>query len=74
MPPMHFVRHFRFFCYWIDGKDHFKNDLKKSRTDLGAKSVQRLNQEITQNVGTKSAFTLQKKNCATVLNLILCRH
>ena len=39
MPPMHSVCHFRFFCYWVDGNDHFKNDFKKSRTDLGAKSV-----------------------------------
>ena len=39
MPSMHFVCHLKFFCYWVDGKDHFKNDFKKSRTDLGAKSV-----------------------------------
>ena len=39
MPPMHSVCQIRFFCYWVDGKDHFKNDFKKSRTDLGAKSV-----------------------------------
>ena len=39
MPPMHSVCQIRFFCYWVDGKDHFKNDFKKSRTDLRAKSV-----------------------------------
>ena len=39
MPPMHSICHLRFFCYWVDGKDHFKNDFKKSRTDLEAKSV-----------------------------------
>ena len=39
MPSMHSVCHLRFFCYWVDGRDHFKNDFKKSRTDLGAKSV-----------------------------------
>ena len=39
MPPMHFVCHLRFFRYLVDGRDHFKNDCKKSRTDLGAKLV-----------------------------------
>jgi len=39
MPPMHFVCHLRFFCYRVDGKNHFKNDLKKSMTDLEAKSI-----------------------------------
>ena len=39
MPPMHSVYHLRFFYYWVDGRDHFKNDFKKLRTDLGAKSV-----------------------------------
>ena len=38
MSPMHSVCHFRFFCYRVDGKDHFKNDFKKSRTNLRAKS------------------------------------
>ena len=38
--PMHSVCHLRFFCYWVNGKDYFKNDLKKKlRTDLRAKSV-----------------------------------
>ena len=60
MPPMHSVCHFRFFCYWVDRMDHFKNNFKKSRTDLRAKSVQGLNREMTQNVGTKSAFTPRK--------------
>ena len=36
---MHSVYHLRFFCYWVNSKDHFKNDFKKSRTDLGAKLV-----------------------------------
>ena len=36
---MHFIYHLRFFCYWVNSKDHFKNDFKKSRTDLGAKLV-----------------------------------
>ena len=35
MPPMHFICHIRFFCYWVDGRDPFK----KSKTDLGAKSI-----------------------------------
>ena len=39
MSLMHFVCHLRFFCYRVDGRDHFKHDFKKSRTDLGAKSV-----------------------------------
>ena len=39
IPPMYFVCHLRFFCYWVDDRDHFKNDFKKSRTDLGAKSI-----------------------------------
>ena len=29
MPSIHSICHFRFFCYWIGGRDHFKNDLKK---------------------------------------------
>ena len=39
MPPMHPVCHIKFFCYQVDGRDHFKNDFKKSRTGLGVKSV-----------------------------------
>ena len=31
MPPMHFICHLRFFCYWVDGRDHLKNDLKKNQ-------------------------------------------
>ena len=50
---MHSICYLRFFCSWIDGRDHFK----KSRTKLGAKSIYGPNQEITQNVGTKSVFT-----------------
>ena len=34
MPPMHSVCHLRFFYYWVDSKDHFKNDFKKSGIDL----------------------------------------
>jgi len=37
-PPIHSVCHLKFFCYRVDGRDHFKNDFKKSRTDLRAKS------------------------------------
>ena len=58
---MHSVRHLRFFCYWVDGSDHFKNDLKKSGTNLGAKSVYGSNREMAQNIGTKSVFTPFKK-------------
>ena len=57
MPPMHSVCHFRFFCYWIDGRGQNKNDFLKLGTDLGAKSISGLNRESDQNVGTKSAFT-----------------
>lgn len=39
MSPMHSVCHFRFFCYRVDGKDHFKNNFKKSWTNLRAQSV-----------------------------------
>ena len=39
MPPMHSICHLRFFYYWVDGNDYFKNDFKKSKTDLGTKSV-----------------------------------
>ena len=35
MPPMHSICHLKFFRYLVDGRNHFK----KSRTDLGAKSV-----------------------------------
>ena len=57
MPPGIFVCHLSFFRNWVDGRDHFKNDFKKSRIDLGAKSVYGPNREMTQNVGTKSVFT-----------------
>ena len=39
MPPMHFVCHLKFLCYWVDSRDYFKNDFKKPRIDLGVKSV-----------------------------------
>ena len=61
MPPDTSVCHLSFFCNWVDDRDYLKNDLKKSWTDLGVKLIQELNQEITQNVGTKSAFMLKKK-------------
>ena len=51
------VCHFSIFRNWVDSRDHFKNDLKKSRTNLGAKSVYEPNREMARNVGTKSAFT-----------------
>ena len=35
----HSVCHVIGFRYLDDGRDQFKNDLKKSGTDLGAKSV-----------------------------------
>ena len=57
MPPIHFVCHLRFFCYWVDGRGQNKNDFLKSRTDLGAKSISGPNRESDQNVGTKNAFT-----------------
>ena len=57
MPPIHFVCHLRFFCYWIDGRGQNKNDFLKLGTDLGAKSIPGQNRESDQNVGTKSAFT-----------------
>ena len=57
MPPMHSVCHLKFFCYWVDGNDHFKNDFKKSMIDLRAKLVYGPSQEMTQNIETKSAFT-----------------
>ena len=37
--PEHSVCHVIGFRYLDDGRDQFKNDLKKSGTDLGAKSV-----------------------------------
>ena len=37
MPSMHSVCHLRFFCYWADGNNHFKNDFKKSK--ISTKSV-----------------------------------
>ena len=55
--PGHSICHVIGFHYLDDGRDQFKNDFKKSRTDLGAKSVYGPNREITQNVGTKSVFT-----------------
>ena len=57
MPPIHFVCHLKFFCYWVDGRGQNKNDFLKSRIDLGAKSILGPNRESDQNVGTKNAFT-----------------
>ena len=56
MPSGIFVCHLSFFRNWVDGRDHFKNDFKKSRIELGAKSVYGPNREMTQNVGIKSVF------------------
>ena len=39
MPPMHSICYLRFFCYWVDGRDHFKNDFRKLMTDLRAKLI-----------------------------------
>ena len=56
MPPMHSICHLRFFCYWVGGRDHFKNDLKKikdgprSKINLGTKprnSTKRRDQKCT---------------------------
>ena len=33
------ICHLSFFRNWVDGRDHFKNDLKKLRSDLEAKSI-----------------------------------
>ena len=49
----HAVCHLSFFRNWVDGRDHIKNDFKKSRTDPGAKSIQEPNREMAQNVGPK---------------------
>ena len=54
---MHSICHISFFRNQVDGKDDFKNDFEKSRTDIGAKSVYGPNREMAQNVGTKSVFT-----------------
>jgi len=27
MPSMHSVCHLRFFCYWVDNRDHFKKSM-----------------------------------------------
>ena len=35
----HVVCNLSFFRNWVEGRDHFKNDLKKSGTDLETKSV-----------------------------------
>ena len=75
MPPMHFVCHLRFFHYWVNGKDHLKNDLKKkSRIDLRAKSVYGPNREMTQNIGTKSAFTPRKFKQIDNIPLVCSSH
>ena len=50
------VCHLNFFRNWVDGRNHFKNDFKKSGTNPGAKSVQGPNRKMAQNVGTKSVF------------------
>ena len=53
----HAVCHLNFFRNWVDGRDQNRIDFLISGIDLGAKSVYGPNQEMTQNVGTKSAFT-----------------
>ena len=54
---VYFVCHLRFFCYWLDGKDQNKNNFLKLGTDLEVKSIYEPNQESTQNIETKSAFS-----------------
>ena len=51
------VYHVSLFRDPVDGKDDFKNDFEKSRTDIKAKSVYGPNRKIAQNVGTKNIFT-----------------
>ena len=74
MPPMHFVCHLIFFRYWVDSRDHLKNDFKKSRIDLGAKLVYGPNREMTQNIGTKSAFTSRKFKQIDNIPLVCSSH
>ena len=59
------VCHINFFRNRVDSRDDFKNDFKKSGTDIGEKSIYGSNREITQNVGTKSVFTLKKIHTET---------
>ena len=35
----HTICHFNFFRNWVDNRNHFKNDFKKSGIDLGVKSI-----------------------------------
>ena len=69
MPRMHSICHVSFFHNQVNGRDDFKNDLKKSGTDIGAKLVYGPNREMVQNVGTKSIFT---PLFSTALSLIGC--
>ena len=71
MPPMHFVCHLWFFYYCVDGRNHFKNNFKKLRTDLRAKSVLGPNREMAQNVGTKSAFMPNNNNNNIIIIIII---
>ena len=54
----HIVCHVGDFCQWVDGKDHFKNDLLFLGMKFTKKSIFEPKWELTQNVGTKSAFLL----------------
>ena len=53
----HSVRHVRFFPWLADSKDHFKNDFLFLGMTLVTKSILGPKWELTQNIGTKSAFS-----------------
>ena len=52
-----FVRQVGFFCWLVDGKDHFKNNFLSLRMILVMKLILRTKWELTQNLGIKRAFS-----------------
>ena len=58
----HSVRHVGYFRWLVDGNDDFKNDFLFLVMKFAKKSILEPKWELTQNVGTKSAFSPLLKN------------
>ena len=54
----HSVRHIGCFRWLVDDKNDFKNDFPFLGMEFATKSIWGPKWELTQNVGTKSAFSL----------------
>ena len=56
----HSVRHVGYFRWLVDDKDDFKNDFIFLGMKFATKSIFELKWKLTQNIGTKSAFSPKK--------------